>query len=385
VSDQQFVEAAESGDGRLYEVDGFLIPVLTGSHREMGAQYGALMEDAMEQAFDVILKPGFDSGKITDDDAMTWTQRAVSTFSTRNKEFYAGMVEGSGWPLEKVGILDQFTDFGTYQEDLHASVGCTSIFSWGASSTDGKMYIGRNMDWSAAFNTFPQVLTVLNPIDGSYRYANLGWPGMINVFTGLNEHGVYMDLHDGTSMGGSVLFEDRAPFLQALSDMLAETASLEALIRRFNARRVTWGVIMNLADESSAASMECAIWDNRVRLPEGDSLAAVNTFLNPDWGIHKRDTVSHSLERFENMTARLADNHGSIDAAKVRDLMDLTLFNDDGSFTKDGGATKPIKIDADQTTHQMVTDVSRRQIWLKIPNPNYKTDWIPIDLTALWS
>jgi hypothetical protein len=33
----------------------------------------------------------------------------------------------------------------------------------------------------------------------------------------------------------------------------------------------------------------------------------------------------------------------------------------------------------------MVTDVSRRQIWLKIPNPNYKTDWIPIDLTALWS
>jgi hypothetical protein len=385
VSDQQFVEAAESGDGRLYEVDGFLIPVLTGSHREMGAQYGALMEDAMEQAFDVILKPGFDSGKITDDDAMTWTQRAVSTFSTRNKEFYAGMVEGSGWPLEKVGILDQFTDFGTYQEDLHASVGCTSIFSWGASSTDGKMYIGRNMDWSAAFNTFPQVLTVLNPIDGSYRYANLGWPGMINVFTGLNEHGVYMDLHDGTSMGGSVLFEDRAPFLQALSDMLAETASLEALIRRFNARRVTWGVIMNLADESSAASMECAIWDNRVRLPEGDSLAAVNTFLNPDWGIHKRDTVSHSLERFENMTARLADNHGSIDAAKVRDLMDLTLFNDDGSFTKDGGATKPIKIDADQTTHQIVTDVSRRQIWLKIPNPKYKTDWIPIDLTALWS
>jgi hypothetical protein len=70
----------------------------------------------------------------------------------------------------------------------------------------------------------------------------------------------------------------------------------------------------------------------RVRLPEGDSLAAVNTFLNPDWGIDKRDTVSHSLERFNNMTARLADNHGAIDAAKVRDLMDLTLFNDDGAY-----------------------------------------------------
>jgi hypothetical protein len=85
------------------------------------------------------------------------------------------------------------------------------------------------------------------------------------------------------------------------------------------------------------------------------------------------------------MTARLAEYQGLIDAAKVRELMDLTLFNDDGTFTKDGGATKPTKIDADQTTHQIVTDLSRRQIWLKIPNPKYQTDWIPIELNALWS
>ena len=75
------------------------------------------------------------------------------------------------------------------------------------------MYVGRNVDWSAAFNTFPQILAVLNPGDGSHAYANLGWPCMINIFTGLDKHGVYMDLHDGSSMGGSLLFEDRAPFL----------------------------------------------------------------------------------------------------------------------------------------------------------------------------
>jgi hypothetical protein len=32
----------------------------------------------------------------------------------------------------------------------------------------------------------------------------------------------------------------------------------------------------------------------------------------------------------------------------------------------------------------MVTDLSRRQIWLKIPNPKYKTDWTHVDLNALW-
>ncbi len=58
MADKKLTEVAESGDGRLFEVEGFQIPVLKGSHREMGAQYGALMKDAMEQAFDVILKPG---------------------------------------------------------------------------------------------------------------------------------------------------------------------------------------------------------------------------------------------------------------------------------------------------------------------------------------
>jgi len=375
---------AESGAGRLHEVNGFLIPVLTGSHREMGTQYGALMKDTMQQTYDVVIKPQVDSGAITDDLAKRWTERAVTTFSTRNKEFYAGMAAGSGWPIEKIGMLDQVNEQGEYQSKLHSFAGCTSIISWGDSSTDGHVYVGRNMDWSAAFNEFPQTLTVLNPTDGSYAYANLGWAGMINIFTCLNEHGVYMDLHDGTSMGGSVVYTDRRPSLQALSDTMAESASREALIRSLNSARPSFSVILSLADESGGASMECSPPDSRVRLPDGDTLVVVNTFLVPDWGIGKRDTVSHSLERYANMTDRLAENHGAIDAAKVRDLMDLTLFNSDGSLTKNGGATKPTKIDADQTTHQMVTDVHRRQVWLKVPNPKYATDWTHVDLTELW-
>ena len=43
MTDQLGDAAAESGGGKLYEINGFQIPVLSGSHREMGAQYGALM------------------------------------------------------------------------------------------------------------------------------------------------------------------------------------------------------------------------------------------------------------------------------------------------------------------------------------------------------
>jgi len=45
--------------------------------------------------------------------------------------------------------------------------------------------------------------------------------------------------------------------------------------------------------------------------------------------------------------------------------MDMRLFNEDGSFVENGGCTKPTKQDADLTTHQMITDVNRRTVWMK--------------------
>ena len=376
----------QSGNAVLYATGGFIIPVLKGTYKEMGTQYGELMKDEMQKVYDIVIQPQVDQGIITTDIAKKWTDRAMETFSTRNKDFYDGMKKSTGWPIEKIGILDQVTEFGIFQSKMHSFAGCTSIIAWDTASKDGNLYIGRNMDWSAAFSDFAQVLTVVNPTDGGYRYANLGWPGMITLYTGFNEHGVYIDLHDGSSMGGSVVFEDRAPFMNVLVDILSETSSLDAVVSRLNASRTSVGLILSLADGQSGASMECASWgDHRVRRSDGDTMVVVNSFLNPDWGIHKRDTVSHSLERHSNMTDRLEENHGKIDAGKIRDLMDIPIFNKDGSLMKNGGCTKPTKQDADQTTHQMVTDIAQRKVWLKVPNPKYYADWVEIDLRKLWS
>ncbi len=145
-------------------------------------------------------------------------------------------------------------------------------------------------------------------------------------------------------------------------------------------------MILSIADETAGASMECSsLAGNRLRKPEGDSIAVVNTFLNPDWGLGARETVSNSLRRFANMEARLAENQGKVNAAVTRKLMDLRLFNEDGSFAENGGATKPTKQDADLTTHQMVADVKNRAVWLKVPVPGYFADWTEIDLNELWN
>lgn len=375
----------QSGAGKLYEANGFLVPVVSGSAREMGAQYGALMVDAMQQTWDLLVAPGRKSGAISDEELKKWSSRAYSTCSTRNRLWYEGVAEGSGWPLENVIMLDQVMEFGIFQSKVHSFAGCTSILSWGGHSNDGGMYIGRNMDWSEAFNEFPQVLTVRRPTDGSYKFAAFAWPGMYCPFTVLNEHGVYLDVHDGTSMGGSLVYTDRASVLNTLTDILSEVDSLAALIRRLNAVATSTSTILSIADGDGGASMECSsLGGNRLRAADGDCLAVVNTFLCPDWGLGQRETVSNSLRRLANMTARLAENKGKIDAGVTRKLMDLRLFNEDGSFAENGGCTKPTKQDADLTTHQMVTDVENRAVWLKVPVPAHFADWTEIDLNALW-
>ena len=376
---------AKSGNGKLYEVNSFLIPVLTGSSREMGTQYGALMRDEMQKAWDLLIAPGLDSGAMSKHDAEFVSDRAYTTCSTRTRTWYEGVAEGSGWSVTNVCLLDHIMEYGIYQSKIHSFAGCTTIFSWGEHSSDGNMYIGRNQDWNETFCKFAQVLTVRRPTDGSYKMATMGWPGMYCALTAVNEHGAYIDVHDGTSMGGSVVAEIRPSILNLLTDIISEAASKDAIVARLNGVNISTSLILSVGDETSAASVECSsLAGNRLRPAEGESYVVVNSFLDDSWGLGKRETVSNSLRRFRNMTDRLAENVGKVDAQVTRDLMDLSLFNEDGSFAENGGSTKPTKQDADLTNYQMVTDVSARKIWIKIPVPNYFADWTEVDLKELW-
>ena len=147
------------------------------------------------------------------------------------------------------------------------------------------MYIGRNMDWGSTFNESAQVLTVFRPTDGSYKYASVGWPGMYCPFTALNEQGAIWTLHDGSSMGGSVVYEERPSILNGLVDMMAEVPSLPALVKRFNGVRGSTVGDLSLGDETAGGSMErSSLAGNRFRRPEGESQVVVNSLLGPRLG-----------------------------------------------------------------------------------------------------
>ncbi|WP_281615929.1 hypothetical protein [Flammeovirga sp. SubArs3] len=100
--------------GKLYEANGFLIPVITGSNIEMGEQYGALMVKEMQKTYDTLVQPLINADVLNDLSIKLWVNRAYYGGSLRTRQFYDGVVLGSGWTLSKVVILDQVMEFGIY-------------------------------------------------------------------------------------------------------------------------------------------------------------------------------------------------------------------------------------------------------------------------------
>ena len=61
------------------------------------------------------------------------------------------------------------------------------------------------------------------------------------------------------------------------------------------------------------------------------------------------------------------------------------LFNKDGAFAGNDGATKPTKQDADSTNYQNVFAAKVRLLWTKAPAPDYFSDCTYFYLNELWS
>lgn len=383
-------KTAEFQNGTMFETAEEMLYVLqlNGSWFEMGQQYGALAGKHMQAMYDVIVQPEFDKGLISQADAFElFGSRVFEALSLRRKQYFQGVADSLNWPVEKVVVLDQSGPMAIYLGKLHSFSGCSSLATWGENTVNQNTMIGRNMDWNELFLDFPVYATVYNPNDGANSVVNVSWPGWTWLVTGFNDKGVYTDLHDGTSMGGNIVSIEKPSFLNSVFDYMTESNTAEALSARFQASRTDVASIWMVADQNGqACAYENTIQENRKRVSDkgASSFATVNTFLNPDWGLGKRETLSFSLKRFDNLNARHDDQAGRINTQTMRDIFDLPLYEADGSFKENGGVTKPINQDVDLTNYQVVADLNDLQMWVKLPALGSESDWAHVDVKSLF-
>jgi len=163
----------------------FSIPVveLSGTGRQIGTEYGRQLSDPIHLLFEKYLKPYFRND----------LQRAVALTA-------AGAFEGHLLPEHRAEVqaLAQATHLDErevmlaqcFLDLLPGMAACSTIALPAEASPDGVARFGRNLDFPSLGVADKQSVVFIYRPAGGYQFAAIGWPGLVGVLSGMNEHGL---------------------------------------------------------------------------------------------------------------------------------------------------------------------------------------------------
>lgn len=366
---------------------------LSGSWQQMGRQYGRLLAEGIAATYQLLApykdRPNLGFGGRLNSDLM---EELYQSYPPRFKDFFQGMAQTSGLTLEQLKLANAIEIVMMFGAGVYASR-CSALSSWGDYSPGGRLVYGRNYDYAEELLPLNDhiAVTVFLPDNGDLPFAICTWAGCIYASTGINQKGLYAEENDcsphdqqaaGLDLSGGntnmkVWVKDDAMLLS----MLAQCSSIAEADGWMRSNLPNYPHNIGIADKSEA---RCYQWNIAARLPhapyarQGDGLMAQTNhyFSVPDgWDLapamKQTDNGSGipgaSIERLDNLLGLAGRFKGSIDVARMCDIMDVQLA--------DGGATVA------GTLFQIVCEPATFTFKLKT---QAKADrWVNIPLAAL--
>ena len=227
---EEVYSAGRSGKAELRFIDTIPVAIFEGTPQELGEQHSALLGKTSKE----LLK--FQKRLFANFDAEFFYPFAVSAGKTLllnapldYQREIAAATAGAGLEGDAVAVTNTLLEL--------RRVGCSSLIVESERSATGELLFGRNFDFPP-FGILDRygLVKVIRPT-GKHAYAEVGFPGLMGVVSGMNSAGLCvatLDVYD--TADGSLHFDPKGvPMMLTFRQILEECATVaeaEALLKR---------------------------------------------------------------------------------------------------------------------------------------------------------
>ena len=192
-------------------------------------------------------------------------------------------------------------DIGHALQDLML-VGCSSLVVWGDKTPDGKLLIGRNLDFYVG-DDFAQnkLISFVKPSSG-IPFMSVSWAGMIGVVSGMNYEGLTVTINASKS---DIPFKAKTPISLLCREILQYASTLEEAVEIAKKRSVFVSENILVASAKDKKAIIIEISPRKIDVfesPNYDNLICTNHFQSDGYLSDKKNIKQiNKLQNDENL------------------------------------------------------------------------------------
>ena len=287
-----------------------------------------------------------------------------------------------GTPYERQLNYHSAHDLGHAMQD-YMLVGCSSFATWGTQSADSSLLIGRNFDFYVgdAFAENKQV-AFYTP-DQGYKFASVGWPGMIGVLSGMNETGLTVTINAAKS---AVPTGSATPISILTREILQYASTIDEAFAIAKKRKtfVSESILIGSSKDGKAAIIEKSPEKTVLfKGKEANRLICTNHYQSEEFSKDERNMenirTSDSPYRFARLEELINENM-PIDASKAASI----LRNHKGLQNADLGLANEMAINQFIAHHSVIFQPEKRLMWVST-SPWQCGKYVAYDLNKIFN
>ncbi|MDR1056609.1 MAG: C45 family autoproteolytic acyltransferase/hydrolase [Prevotellaceae bacterium] len=286
-----------------------------------------------------------------------------------------------GNPYERQLNYHAAHDIGHTMQD-YMLVGCSSFATWDKHSADSSLIIGRNFDFYMGDDFARNKLVMFcEPAEG-YKFASVGWPGMVGVLSGMNEEGLTVTINAAKS---SIPTSAATPISLLVREILQYASTIDEAYAIVQKRQtfVSESILIGSAKDGRAAVIEKSPGRIGLFADFGGQIICTNHFQSDEFKEDKRNIeniqTTDSYYRYQRLEELLAEQE-PVDEYKAVSM----LRNNKGLSDSEVGLSNEMAINQFIAHHTVIFKPEQLIMWVST-NPWQSGKFVAYDLNKIFN